>query len=181
MIGANGQMRRFQHGLVVGKFAPPTLGHLALIDLALAEAIRVTILVYANPDIPGMPQAERAGWLRALRPAADVREPTGAPPDAADDDTHRVFARDWLAARGLRPDAVFTCEDYGDGFAAVLGAEHRRFGVERYGVTDNGVVVPVSASLVRSDPARWAALMPGLVREALPGADAACSSRSMPR
>ena len=41
-----------------GKFAPLHKGHQLVIDTALAEADRVSVMVYANPDFPAMPLEE---------------------------------------------------------------------------------------------------------------------------
>ncbi|NJK45852.1 MAG: adenylyltransferase/cytidyltransferase family protein [Pleurocapsa sp. SU_196_0] len=39
-----------RHALVVGKFAPPHKGHQLLLETALRESERVTVLVYSHPD-----------------------------------------------------------------------------------------------------------------------------------
>ncbi len=149
----------YRHALIVGKFAPLHAGHQRMIETALSEADRLTILVYANPDFTAMPQAMRAGWLRALYPQADVLEPQSPPPDESTDDVHRQHVRDFLRDRGILVDVVYTCEDYGDGFAQVLGVSHRRLDGRLTGKGDNGVEIPVSATLIRSDPFRWRHLL----------------------
>ena len=138
----------FGRGLVVGKFAPLHRGHQFLIETAMAACDAVTVMVYANPDFADMPQAVRAGWLRAIYPALDVCEPADPPPDAADDDTHRVYVRDFLARHGIGVDAVFTSEAYGDGFAAVLGVPHVE--VDRARTT-----VPIRGTAIRAAPERF--------------------------
>ncbi len=147
----------FGRGLVVGKFAPLHAGHQLLIETAMDRCERVTALVYARPDYPGMPQAVRAGWLRAIYPALDVREPHDPPPDAADDETHRRYVKTYLAREGVTVDAVFTSEDYGPGFAAVLGVPHVE--VDRLRLT-----VPARGTDIRREPAAHAHLLHPLVR-----------------
>lgn len=112
-------------GLVVGKFAPLHRGHERLIAAALAACRRVVVMAWSNPDVPGMPVAVRAGWLRARFPAADVRAfaAEAAPANRAPGPVHWAFVQAALA--GERVDAVFTGgEAYGDAFAAALGAAH---------------------------------------------------------
>jgi NadR type nicotinamide-nucleotide adenylyltransferase len=134
-----------ESGLVVGKFAPLHKGHQLLIEAALRQCRRVTILVYSNPDFPDMSQPVRAGWVRTLYPEAIVLEPQGTPPNDAPDETHRDFARRFLEASGIRIDAVFTSEDYGEPFARSLGATHELVDRQR-------VRAPVSGTALRNDP-----------------------------
>lgn len=130
----------YARALVVGKFSPPHLGHQLLLETAAAQAAEVLVLVYARPDDPRHPAPARAAWLRELYRGdylADglrigrtpvrfvaLTEADGIPPDAADDDTHREFVRQWLQAAGYQPDVVFSSEAYGPGFARHLGAAH---------------------------------------------------------
>jgi len=130
----------YARGLVVGKFSPPHRGHQLLLEAAAAQAGELLVLVYANPDDPRHPAPERAAWLRELyrgdEQAAGLHigptpvrfvaltQADGIPPDAADDDTHREYVRQWLQGANYQPDAVFSSEAYGPGFARYLGAAH---------------------------------------------------------
>lgn len=135
---------RFRNGLIVGKFAPLHHGHQGLIEAARRECKCVTVLVYSNPEFPEMPQPVRARWIRSLYQDVHVLLPESPPPNSADDLTHREFVRQFLAKLGLPVDAVFTSEDYGDGFAKHIGATHRMF--------DPGKGIhPVSGTRLRSD------------------------------
>jgi HTH-type transcriptional regulator, transcriptional repressor of NAD biosynthesis genes len=134
----------FEHGLVVGKFAPLHKGHQFLLETALNDCARVTVLVYSNPDFPGMPSETRASWLRTLYPRLEVFVPENPPPNDASDLEHREFVKSWLTARGVRVDAVFTSESYGEGFAAHLGVPHRLVDLERHRI-------PISGTRVRED------------------------------
>jgi cytidyltransferase-like protein len=64
-----------RHALIAGKFAPFHKGHQHLLETALAESERLTVLAYANPYFPAMPSRRRAGWIRALYPRAQVLVP----------------------------------------------------------------------------------------------------------
>ena len=132
---------RFEHAVVVGKFAPPHKGHQLLIETARAEAERVTVLVWSNPDYPEMPAWSRAAWLRELFPDVSVFDP---PRDDEPDLVHREYVRRWLAARGYKPDVVFSSESYGPGFAAHLCVEHRAVDPDRR-------LVPISGTQLRGD------------------------------
>jgi NadR type nicotinamide-nucleotide adenylyltransferase len=138
------ETKPFTHALIVGKFAPLHRGHQYLIDCALRESSKVTVLVYAKPDFTAMPQAMRAGWLKEIYPELTVLEPQKPPPDTADDFTHREFVRQFLIDNDLQIDAVFTSEEYGDGFAQHLTVRHRLVDKAR-------IAVPVSGTQVRQD------------------------------
>ncbi len=160
-------------GLVVGKFWPPHRGHQLLLETAAAQVAELLVLVYANPDPPLHPAAERAQWLRELyrgdelaagsrigttplRIFALSAEADGVPPDAADDVTQREFVRQWLARQGLHIDMIFSSEGYGPGFAEHLSVPH-------VAVDNDRRVVPVSGTLVRSNPAEFAQYLHPLV------------------
>ena len=137
---------RFQHALIVGKFAPPHRGHQHLIEAALAQAQQVTVLCYTVPDFVSMPSEHRARWLRELYPAIEVCVPQAAPPDDAGDEAQQTFVRQWLAARRIAVDAVFTSEPYGDALARRLGTQviHCEVDLAR----DR---IPIRASAIRTD------------------------------
>lgn len=163
----------FRTGLIVGKFWPPHRGHQLLLETAAAKVSELLVLVYANPDSPTHPAAERAQWLRELYRGDEVAagprigttplrivalsvEADGLPPDAADDYTQREFVRQWLASQGLQVDAVFSSEAYGPGFAAHLGVPH-------VAVDNAREQVPISGTQVRADAAGAAAYLHPLV------------------
>lgn len=143
-------VKTYRHGLIVGKFAPLHRGHMLLLDAALEQCERVSVWVYSRPDFPEMPSPLRRGWLRALYPARlfpglellpdAPHPPLNDEPDAV----HREYVRGVLDGWGVRPDAVFTSEGYGEAFAASLDAAH--VCVDRARAT-----VPVSGTALRAD------------------------------
>jgi HTH-type transcriptional regulator, transcriptional repressor of NAD biosynthesis genes len=113
-------------GLVVGKFAPFHNGHRFVVNTALEHCAEVIVLVYSEPDFARMPSHARARWIREVYsddPRVCVFTPQGAPPNDADDFTHREFVRLWLEAHGLHVNTVFGSDDYILGFAAHIGAK----------------------------------------------------------
>lgn len=166
-----GMNHLFLRGLVVGKFSPLHLGHELLIRCAQEQCRELVILSYTKPGFPGCDSETRAAWLKARFPEAEshvlddailaqLRQERGLPPRAvppndAGDEAHREFVAWWLAqVRGVRVDAVFTSEDYGDGFAAVL-ARHSGTPVRHICVDKARGLVPVSGTQVRRDPRAW--------------------------
>lgn len=167
---------RFATGLVVGKFCPLHRGHQRLLDTARAQCQRVLVISYTRPEFDRCEPERRERWLAGLYPdftrlvLDDARlaahcHARGLPVrtvphnDAADDEHRRFVA--WLCLELLDTcvDAVFTSEDYGDGFAAVLGEcfsahRHRPHAVRHVCVDRARRTVPVSATAIRRDP--WA-------------------------
>jgi HTH-type transcriptional repressor of NAD biosynthesis genes len=158
-------------GLVVGKFAPLHEGHVLVFERAASLCARVIVISYSNPEPPGYEAARREGWLRECLPSATVlvvtperladwlghREVPGIPGNDATDDSQREFVA-MLCDRVLkaRPDAVFTSEAYGDGFARHLTEAFRRArpdgpAVEHVVVDRERRVVPVSGTALRAN------------------------------
>jgi NadR type nicotinamide-nucleotide adenylyltransferase len=150
-----------RHGLVIGKFYPPHLGHQYLISRAAGACGQVTVLVMAARR-ETIPLRDRVAWLRetfADEPSVAV---SGVICDAPVDYTDAAV---WAAqvavmraalARDGRPpvDAVFSSEPYGAELARWFRAEHVTVDARRE-------AVPVSASQVRADLAgTWEWLVP---------------------
>ncbi|WP_249383573.1 hypothetical protein [Mycobacterium sp. DBP42] len=132
-------MTKFRHGLMIGKFYPPRLGHHEAIRAAAARCDRFTVLVMAAA-VETIPLADRMAWLREEHERdANVRIagiPCDAPVDVTDE---RVWAaqvaamRAGVRAAGAAPDidAVFSGDDYVDELARWFGATAVRTGRTR--------------------------------------------------
>ncbi|MFC9587685.1 AAA family ATPase [Streptomyces yangpuensis] len=149
-------MRRFGHGLVLGKFYPPHAGHHHLVRTAQDRCERLTVLVCAA-SVESVPLADRVAWMREAHPDADV---VGAvddiPVDLHDPEIWEAHMAIFRAAVGRRVDAVFTSEEYGTELA-------RRFGAEEVCVDPARTLFPVSGTAVRADPAAcWDFLGPAV-------------------
>lgn len=152
-------MKQFSTGLVVGKFSPLHLGHELLIRRAMEACDTTFIISYSLPELPGCEAHKREQWLRARFPDAMVLViDAGLPHNDDDELIHRRFCANLcLDKLGTTVEAVFTSEDYGDGFAEELGRcfsarTGRRMTVRHVMVDQARGIVPVSGTLVRSDP-----------------------------
>ncbi len=135
---------KFRHSVAVGKFIPPHRGHEFLFGRALDCSETLHVIVCSRADDP-IPASLRAAWIQELFPTVQVLV-VDDHYDATDSD---LWARLTIAWLGLRPDAVFTSEDYGTRFAAALGCEHVLVDQARG-------AVPCSGTAVRADPyANW--------------------------
>ncbi|NEE11175.1 adenylyltransferase/cytidyltransferase family protein, partial [Streptomyces sp. SID7499] len=72
-------MKRYGHGLVLGKFYPPHAGHHHLVETARDRCERLTVLVCAA-SVESVPLADRVAWMREAHPDVTVV--------GAVDDTH---------------------------------------------------------------------------------------------
>jgi NadR type nicotinamide-nucleotide adenylyltransferase len=174
--------KQYARGLVVGKFAPLHRGHMHLIQHAIDACAEVLVISYTKPEFEGHGPAARAAHLRAVFPQVrslvvddawlddwrrreGLLEPRRLPHNDDPADVHRAFTA-WLctAVCGTTVDAVFTSEDYGDGFAAALSAYFgaragRRHDVRHVCVDRARVAVPVSGTRIRADLHRHRAFL----------------------
>jgi HTH-type transcriptional regulator, transcriptional repressor of NAD biosynthesis genes len=144
---------RFEHGLVIGKFYPPHMGHHHLVSFAAGRCRAVTVLVMACSD-ETIPRSDRVRWLReahASDPNVRVESVVcDIPVDYTDDivwTAQLALMRTAVSLANAVPvDAVFTSEAYGDELASRLGARH-------VAVDPARATVPVSSTMVREDVA----------------------------
>ena len=135
---------KFGLGLVIGKFLPPHRGHKFLIDTATAQSERTIVILCAKPSdfVSG---EIRGQWVREIHPTIEVM----VIDDRLDANDSQVWAENTVRWLGRAPDAVFSSEDYGDRYAALMGSKHVLVDRQR-------ARVPVSGTAVRTDPyANW--------------------------
>jgi NadR type nicotinamide-nucleotide adenylyltransferase len=136
-------------GLVIGKFYPPHRGHKLLIDTAAQQSERTVVIVCAKPT-DSIPGDLRGRWLQEIHPNTEVM----VIDDRYDENDSRVWAENTLRWLGRAPDVVFTSEDYGDRYAALMGSKHVLVDRRRARVN-------ISATAIRKDPfANWDYLEP---------------------
>lgn len=145
-------------GFILGKFLPPHKGHQHLIEFALSKAADLTIMVGSlrNEPIPGILRYE---WIKRMYPQANVVHGDDENPQTPDE--HPDFWNIWInSIRSRCPqkfDYVFSSENYGYELARRLGAEHIPCDISRQ-------TVPVSGSLIRSNPYAYWEFLPPPVR-----------------
>ena len=162
--------KQFQRGLIVGKFSPLHRGHELVVNRAFERCDEVAIISYSNPEFPGCEAEKREKWLAASFPKARCLVVTHErlrmilknapiheiPPNDADDPTHRRFVGFLCTQIEFRPDAVFTSEDYGDGFARALTSYFRQYAagtsaVQHVLVDKERTRIPISGTALRND------------------------------
>lgn len=135
-------------GFVVGKFYPPHRGHKHLIDTARRQVDQLVVMLAHHPSqtIPG---ELRYAWLKEIHPDCDIR----LVPDELEDDSEQ-WAEFTVRYLGRAPDVVFSSEDYGPRFAALMGSRHVMIDRVRE-------QVPISGTQIRARPLEcWEYLEP---------------------
>lgn len=146
------------HGLVFGKFMPPTNGHLYFINFARQSCRKLTILVCSLPTEP-IPGEVRFKWMKELFPDAnvvhhyiDIAQEPKSPEDNAFFHTWRDSIRKHCP--GEKFDVLFASEDYGYRMAQELETKFIPVDVKRD-------LVQISGTEMRKDPLRhWEHLHP---------------------
>ena len=125
-------MKKYNHGMVLGKFYPPTLGHKYLIDTALEQCVHVTLFMCSlkRETIPGR---LRYYWLQLMyfyKPHLRIVWIQDELPQTPEEDINEIsFYEKWCnvvysnVPKGDL-DVIFTSETYGDEFASYLDVEH---------------------------------------------------------
>lgn len=151
---------KFKHGLVVGKFCPLHRGHQLVIDTALEQCEHVFIITYTSRDL-GFDAMTRFDWIMKLYGdrnidvlAIEDKGGSGVPDDNASDLEHRVFCAGLCEDERLQPDAVFTSESYGDGFARFLSDRWVK-PVDHVCVDILRLQIPISGTALRDDKSLW--------------------------
>lgn len=132
-------MDRWKHGLVIGKFYPPHLGHSYLIRKALQQVDRLTVIVCDHPE-QTLAGSLRGAWLQEIFPEATVI----IIPDHLPDDRSDLWAANTISVLGSAPDVVFTSEQYGEPYAQHMGCHHVLVDLNRE-------ALPISGTMVRSN------------------------------
>lgn len=145
-------------GMLLGKFLPPHLGHVYLVEFAQNYVSDLTVVVGTLPTEP-IPGELRYQWMRELFPNARVVHLPDELPQYPHE--HPDFWQLWHnALTGVLPyfpDYVFASEDYGYRLAEVLGATFVPVDVARGSV-------PISGTAIRSDPMGHWDYLPRCVR-----------------
>jgi HTH-type transcriptional regulator, transcriptional repressor of NAD biosynthesis genes len=135
------------HGLTLGKFAPFHSGHQFLIETALAEVDRLTVIIYDEPTVTPVPLPIRANWIRQLYPQVTVLEAWDGPTEMGDTSAIKRQHEDYIIHDLGISDIThfYSSEFYGDHMSIALGAINRLVNPDR-------TIIPISATKIRANP-----------------------------
>lgn len=119
-------LERPENGFVLGKFMPPTNGHVYLCDFAQNYCENLYILVCSLPDEP-IPGYQRYYWMKELFPNCKVIWCSEVLPQEPKDENDLEFWDIWKKTirkytHDLNIDVVFASENYGMRLAEELDA-----------------------------------------------------------
>ncbi|WP_054955731.1 AAA family ATPase [Paenibacillus dakarensis] len=136
-------------GLTLGKFAPLHKGHQFMIETALQEVDELIVVIYET-SVTSIPLHIRANWIRKLYPGVRVIEAWDGPDGYSDDREHEIREEQYILGllNGEKVTHFYSSEFYGGHMSLALGAVDRR-------VDEARKRVPVSATMVRSDPYKY--------------------------
>lgn len=149
-----------KRGLVIGKFLPIHQGHLALIHFAASQCDEVIVsMSYSDSDV--IDGELRFSWIKGIFENHPRIKPEIIKDDF-DNDRLSLTERTKIWAERMQKayppvNFIFSSEVYGLPFAEHMNAEHRSFDPERK-------QVPISGSLIRSQPFKYWEYIPEVVR-----------------
>ncbi|PWK76425.1 cytidyltransferase-like protein [Mucilaginibacter oryzae] len=152
-----------KRGLVIGKFLPLHMGHMALIGYALEHCDELVVLVGATDDEP-VPGNARLEWLKQTYADNDRVKPVllnyeeAMLPEAtvSVENMSRLWAS-YLKKQLPHIDVIFASESYGAYMGRFLDCESVIY-------EEPCKVVPVAAERIRQEPSLYAHLLPQAVR-----------------
>jgi HTH-type transcriptional repressor of NAD biosynthesis genes len=156
--------KKYENGLVLGKFMPPQNGHLYLIDTAASQCKTLHVMVCSDETQP-IPGELRYKWLREIyknQPNIRIiwcKDPNPQYPNECDT-VDNFYKKYWVPSvykRIRKLDVVFTSEEYGDEFGRYLGVPHVQVDQPRSHYA-------VSATNIRTDPYTNWKYIPRVVR-----------------
>jgi HTH-type transcriptional repressor of NAD biosynthesis genes len=144
--------KKFNDGLVLGKFMPPQNGHLYLIDTAASQCNTLHVMVCSDETQP-IPGELRYKWFREIyKNQPNIRiiwcqDPNPQYPNECES-VDIFYNKYWVPSvykHIKKLDVVFTSEEYGDEFGRYLGVPHVQVDQPRSHYA-------VSGTAVRTDP-----------------------------
>lgn len=143
-------MKKYNSGLIVGKFAPMHKGHKYLIDTALEQCERVIIIAYSNPDLGVTPEEKIKAFRRVFegKPIDLIVPFSNMPLNSASEFQHRMFCVTLLEKKTF--EVVFSSEEYGPPFAIFL-TNHFGHEIAHVMVDLKREKFPISATRIRNE------------------------------
>ncbi len=147
-------------GLVIGKFMPLHLGHIALIHFAASQCDELIVsMTWTHTDV--IPGPLRFAWIQEEFKENPKIKPELSPDDFDDESfplaERMPFWADFIRKRFPTINCIYSSEQYGELLAAQLAIPHVLFDEKR-------ARVPVSGSAIRARPFRYWYLIAGPAR-----------------
>lgn len=141
-------MKQYKHAFVIGRFLPPHIGHLSMIQFAGSVAERVTVLVEQDAG-EQIPVDLRVQWLHeSLSNRYNIvplygHHPARPPEDAEGANRFWMYWKHLIQTHAPNIDVVVTSDDYGQRLAQDQNVPWLPF---------DRLTFPISATLVKERP-----------------------------
>ncbi|MDF3821371.1 AAA family ATPase [Leptospira sp. 96542] len=137
-------------GLVLGKFYPPHKGHIHLIEEAKKRSDHLTILI-CSLEKEMIPGSLRFQWLKELceDKTTEIIWVKDENPQYPNEDQNfwEIWKQSILNHCKVKPDILFTSEEYGEPLSKVLSCKHIAIDIRRN-------LFPISATEIRNRPTK---------------------------
>ena len=143
-------------GLVFGRFLVPHLGHQYLFDFAQNYADELWLIIVTRSTDPIAAEL-RLSWLKEMAPKAQIIQLNDENLAATQPDFGQAWEQTLRSTLPYVPDYLFASEEYGWTLAELLGMQY-------VPVNHAKTLVPISATLLRSDPMKYWQYLPPVVR-----------------
>lgn len=143
-------MKKYNVGLIVGKFSPLHAGHEFLINTALSNVDKLYVISWSKPSYY-KPELINS-WLTTLFPTATcivLTDPNMPHNDDSPESQRKFIADYWKLNITDKLDVIFSSEDYGDPFAVSM-SENLGHSVVSVKVDVNRNTYPVSGTAIRN-------------------------------
>lgn len=141
-------MKKYNSGLVIGKFYPFHKGHEYLIRTALKRCKKVTVIICQTTRYK-IPVSIRAKWITNTFPQVELKIfHHSAKLDSDSTSISKIWAKLTTSFLGFVPDVVFSSEKYGKPYAKAMGSHHVLVDLKRK-------KVPISATTIRSNVSKY--------------------------
>jgi NadR type nicotinamide-nucleotide adenylyltransferase len=162
-------MKKFKHGVIVGKFMPCTLGHQHLIESGLEHCDKISVLVCATSTEP-IDGRLRYNWVNEIfknNHNVDVlffNKDVQQYPNSDDDfEFWKLWSEVIFANVGKDFDCLISSEDYGQKLASFITANYNKE-VNHVMIDKERIQVPISATMIRNNPYKYWEYIPEIVR-----------------
>jgi HTH-type transcriptional regulator, transcriptional repressor of NAD biosynthesis genes len=161
--------KQYNNGLVLGKFMPPTIGHLFLINSAAEQCEEVFVMICSDETQP-ISGKLRYDWLKQIYKYRDnvtiiwcTDENPQYPHECSSiDDFYKLYWVPSVYSRIPSLDSIFTSEEYGDEFARYLSEFYPN--IKHVCVDQPRKTFDISATKIRENPFKYWDFIPFVVR-----------------
>ncbi|AKH33202.1 Trifunctional NAD biosynthesis/regulator protein NadR [candidate division SR1 bacterium Aalborg_AAW-1] len=144
-------MKKYNNGLIIGKFMPFHLGHEELITFGLERSHHLTIGVcsISSEPIPGEVRYKRVKDTYKEYSNISVIHITEDLPSSSESSREISLLRStYLKKEFPTVDVIFTSEPYGDYVAEYMNIDHVCFDLSRN-------IIPISGTMIRNNPLHY--------------------------